>query len=225
MEQTPLRASEAEMLECWAHVAEYREDPTGGHPRRVGYLAALLAAELGFSRPQVGVLKSAANLHDIGKVVVPDAILLKPDKLTPGEFEILKKHTTVGAHLLEGSKLPVLKLAQDVVLTHHEKWDGSGYPRGLAGQAIPRSGRIVALADVFDALTHNRPYRKAYLIGTTIELIKAERGTQFDPEVVDAFLRIVEDEEKLAAFEESGPTTSSVIETFLDASVKMQHPD
>jgi putative two-component system response regulator len=126
-------------------------------------------------------------MHDIGKIGIPDAILLKPGKLTPEEFEIIKTHTVIGAKILEGDDSDILSMARDIVLGHHEKWDGSGYPFARAGESIPVSARIVALADVFDALTSERPYKMAWPLARAVEYIKANAGKHFDPELVDVF--------------------------------------
>jgi hypothetical protein len=183
-----LDAARAEMLRRLAIAAEYRDDETFQHTERVGELAARIGAELGFSTAQVRVLRAAAPLHDIGKLAIPDNILLKPGKLSPEEFEIIKTHTIRGAHLLSGSSSAVLQRASAIALTHHERWDGTGYPQCLAGERIPLAGRIVAVADVFDALTHERPYKSAWTRERAIAEIRSGSGTQFDPAVVEAFL-------------------------------------
>ena len=180
-----------DVIQRLAHVCEYREDPSGRHPQRVGDLSALLARALGWEAESVELLRQAAKLHDVGKVGVPEAILLKKGDLSTGEFEELKHHTVLGHKLLSGSPLPVFDMARDIALSHHESWDGSGYPRAIKGEATPQSGRIVALADFFDALTHDRPYRKAFSAEATMELVKDGRGTQFDPGLVDAFLSVM----------------------------------
>jgi hypothetical protein len=185
-----LDASRAEMLRRLAIAAEYRDDETFQHTERVGELAGRIGTELGFSTAQVRVLRAAAPLHDIGKLAIPDNILLKPGKLSPEEFKIIKTHTIRGAHLLSGSSSAVLQRASAIALTHHERWDGTGYPQCLAGERIPLAGRIVAVADVFDALTHERPYKSAWTRERAIAEICSGSGTQFDPAVVEAFLRV-----------------------------------
>lgn len=181
---------EVEVVERLAHACEYREDQTGEHPQRVGRLSARIAIALGSDSLDAVILRSAAMLHDIGKVAVPDSVLLKTDKLSREEFEVLKRHTTIGAQMLSGSNLPLLQMAKEIALSHHERWDGKGYPLGLAGNDIPLSGRIVAVADFLDALTHDRPYRKAFSMDMTLELVKGDLGRQFDPDVVEAFLSV-----------------------------------
>jgi putative nucleotidyltransferase with HDIG domain len=177
-----------EMLERLAMAAEFRDDNTGRHTKRVAHMAALLARNLGLPNEQVELLRQAAPLHDVGKISVPDRILLKPGPLTPEESEVMKTHPTIGAQILSGGRFPLLRLAEEIALTHHERWDGTGYPRGLRGEAIPLSGRIVALADAFDALTSPRSYKKAGSLEAAAVAIKRAAGSQFDPRVVDAFL-------------------------------------
>jgi putative two-component system response regulator len=194
-----LEASQVEVLTRLARIAEYRDEETGEHVWRVAQTAALLARELGVSKAQVELLLRAARLHDVGKVAIPDGILLKPYSLTPEEFEVIKTHTTVGAKLLSGGHSPLLKMAQVIALTHHERWDGSGYPQGLAAEQIPLEGRILAVADTFDALTHDRIYRRAWAAPAAVAKIISLRGKQFDPQVVDAFLDLYERGEITAA--------------------------
>jgi len=132
-------------------------------------------------------------MHDIGKVGIPDSILLKPGKLDPREWEAMKAHTTIGAQILSHSEVPMINLAEEVAFSHHEKWDGSGYPQGLKGEAIPLVGRITAVADVFDALTSRRPYKEPYTVVESLEIVRAARGYHFDPRVVDAFMASQDD--------------------------------
>jgi HD-GYP domain-containing protein (c-di-GMP phosphodiesterase class II) len=153
----------------------------------VGELAATLAARLGGDDEFVAHIRLAAPLHDVGKLGVPDAILLKRGRLTDDERSVMETHTTKGAAILAGSAFPVLGLAEQIALTHHERWDGTGYPARLGGDAIPVAGRIVAVADVFDALTHARPYKPAWPIERAVAEIVSGGGTQFDPHVVRAF--------------------------------------
>ncbi len=176
-----------EAIERLAHAAEYRDDDTGEHIRRVGALAALLARELGMPAIEVQRIRSAAPLHDVGKIAIADAILLKPGRLTADEFETMKTHAAIGAEILSGSDSRLLQLAEEIARTHHEHWDGNGYPAGLQGEEIPMAGRIVALADVFDALTQTRPYKDAWPIDDASAEINRLSGTQLDPLVVAAF--------------------------------------
>ncbi|TMI72413.1 MAG: HD domain-containing protein [Bacillati bacterium ANGP1] len=177
-----------EMVERLAAAAEFRDDDTGEHARRVGELSAVLARNLGLAADEIELIRRAAPLHDVGKIGIPDHILLKPGALIPEEFELMKTHVKVGAGILSEGKSDLLRLAEEIALTHHERWDGTGYPVGLKGEAIPLSGRIVAVADVFDAIISTRPYRKARSIAEAIKVIKNGGGTQFDPKVVDALM-------------------------------------
>ncbi len=173
-----------------ASLIEQREDPSGKHTERVGDISAAIARGMEFEEQEVETLRLAAQLHDLGKASVGDAIILKPSRLTGEEFERLKIHTLEGARLLEGTGLPLLDAAAQIAAHHHEAWNGSGYPHGLKGEAIPLRGRIVALADFFDSLTHDRVYRRALPRDLVIETVKTNANEQFDPEVVRAFLKI-----------------------------------
>jgi putative two-component system response regulator len=184
-----LEDSYIETFERLALAAEYRDDDTGQHTVRVGGTAALLAQELSLPAREVELLTRAAGLHDVGKIGIPDEILLAPRKLTIEEFEVVKTHTVIGAKILSGSRSPLLSMAEEIAWSHHERWDGRGYG-GLAGEEIPLYGRITTVADVFDALTHKRPYKEAWPIDEAIAEIGRQRGEQFDPQVVDAFMAI-----------------------------------
>jgi putative two-component system response regulator len=181
-----------EILRRLALAAEYRDDATLRHTERVGRAAALLAFELGIDMDGDLVYR-AAQLHDIGKIGIPDAILLKRGDLSPAEYNRMKQHTVIGARILSENRFELMRLAEEIAMTHHERWAGGGYPRGLSGEQIPLIGRVVALVDVFDALVHKRPYKDAWSIERALEEIASERGRQFDPKVVDAFDRIVGD--------------------------------
>jgi PAS domain S-box-containing protein len=185
-----LDAARAETLQRLALAAEYRDDATSQHTQRVGATAAEVGARLGLDSQQVATLREAAPLHDVGKLAIPDTILLKPGKLSVEEYELMKTHATLGARLLSGSSSPVLQMAAVIAASHHERWDGEGYPAGLVGEAIPLVGRIVAVADVFDALTHDRPYKSLWPVEQAISEIRRAAGTQFDPEVVAAFMEM-----------------------------------
>ncbi len=187
-----LDSAHAKALKRLSLSAEYRDDETFHHTERVGDTAAEIAARLGLDESQACRLRQAAPLHDIGKLAIPDRILLKPGKLSPQELEVMKTHAARGAELLHGSDSPVLEMATVIAGSHHERWDGSGYPAGLAGEAIPLVGRIVAVADVFDALTHDRPYKTAWTVKQALDEIENGAGSQFDPRVVAAFLAIQE---------------------------------
>jgi putative two-component system response regulator len=202
--------SRQEAIHCLARAGEYRDDDTGHHVTRVGRYSALIATELGFPRPAADLIEQAAQLHDVGKIGIPDAILHKPGKLDPHEFDIvrdhcgigrriinplsheesirLKTHTSVGLQIMGSTRSPVLRLAAVIAVSHHEKWDGSGYPKGLSGNAIPIEGRIVAVADVFDALSSARPYKEAFPVDKCLRILEDGRGKHFDPRVLDAFM-------------------------------------
>jgi putative two-component system response regulator len=183
--------SQIEMLERLAVTAELRDDSTGEHSYRVGKLASLLAQEFGCDEDTCFMIELAARLHDIGKIGVPDAILLKPDKLNDAERQIMRTHTTVGAELLSKSNIPHMQMAEEIARFHHEWWDGSGYPSNLSGTAIPLAARITALADVFDALTHVRPYKVAWPIDAALDEIARLKGRQFEPQLCDLFIVLV----------------------------------
>jgi putative two-component system response regulator len=185
-----LEAAQIEIIERLARAAEFRDDNTGQHTERVGQMAALLAQEAGLPDSLVSLIRRAAPLHDVGKIGIPDAVLLKLGKLTDAEFALVKTHTTIGARILSGSKFAMLRLAEEIAFSHHEHWDGGGY-EGLSGESIPLAGRIVTIADVFDALTQKRPYKAAWSIGEALAEIERQRGRQFDPTLVDAFLRVI----------------------------------
>ncbi len=184
-----LEEAQLEILERLALAAEYRDDCTGRHTRRVGELAALLASSIGLPAEHVELIHRAAPLHDIGKIGIPDGILLKPSKLTPEEYIHIKAHTDIGRIILSGSKFPILRTAERIALYHHERWDGSGYYH-LKAHSIPIEARIVSVVDVFDVITHARPYKAAASIAAAIDLIKEEREKQFDPALVDAFCEL-----------------------------------
>ena len=210
-----LERSQQEIIHCLARAAEFRDNETGRHVIRVGNYAGIVAEELGLDSDTVSVLRQAATLHDVGKIGIPDAVLLKPGRLSPEEFEIMEthcglgkkvfervspeeylslaNHTSFGAKILEVCSSPIIKTARTIALTHHEKWDGSGYPLGLAGEHIPLEGRITAVADVFDALSSKRPYKPAFPLEKCLGILKKESGAHFDPTVVDAFFRRTKD--------------------------------
>jgi putative two-component system response regulator len=183
--------SRIEMLERLAVTAELRDDSTGEHSYRVGKLSALLAQEFGCDEDTCYMIELAARLHDIGKIGVPDAILLKPDKLNEAERQIMRTHTTVGAELLSKSNIPHMQMAEEIARYHHEWWNGDGYPGNLSGTAIPLAARITALADVFDALTHQRPYKVAWPIDAALDEISRLKGRQFEPQLTDLFIVLI----------------------------------
>jgi putative two-component system response regulator len=185
-----LEEAQIEMLERLALASESRDDDTGEHTRRVGGLSAALARLAGWPEEELDVLRRAAMLHDIGKIGIPDRVLLKPGKLTNEEFDLIKTHTALGARILAGSRFRILQLAEEIASYHHEKWNGAGY-LGLKGESIPPVARIVAVADVFDVLTHSRPYKNAWPMEKALELMVRERGKHFDPHFVDCLNRLV----------------------------------
>jgi putative two-component system response regulator len=182
-----LRAAQLEILERLAQAAEFRDDDTGEHTHRVGSVVAGIGSELGMSNTEVELLERASTLHDVGKIAIPDAILLKPAKLTAEEFTQIKSHTVKGAKMLAGSRFQLLQLAEAIAHYHHENWDGTGYPSGLKADAIPIAARITAVADVYDALTHDRPYKKAWSRSQAVAEIQSLSERKFDPSVVRAF--------------------------------------
>jgi putative two-component system response regulator len=188
-----LRAAQREVLERLALAAEFRDDATGSHTRRVGVLSGRIAECLEFPADFVEAIASAAQLHDLGKIGIPDQLLLKPGSLSEEEFDILRQHTVIGAQILSGCQEPVLAMAREIALTHHERWDGCGYPSRLAGEAIPITGRIVAVADSFDAMTSDRTYRAALPEDEALREIERHAGTQFDPTIANAFLGLMRD--------------------------------
>jgi putative two-component system response regulator len=185
-----LERARAETLERLSLAADFRDDDTGQHAARVGRTVALVAERLGVGDEDAERLRCAAPLHDIGKIAIPDAILLKKGRLAAEEFERMKSHTLIGGEIVSGSSSDVLELSAVIARTHHERWDGSGYPYGLGGDEIPLAGRLSAVADVFDALTHARPYKPAWPVDDALAEMQRLRGTQFDPGVLDAFTAI-----------------------------------
>ncbi len=186
-----LFVARVEVMERLAVAAELRDDSTGEHSYRVGRLASLLAKSLGCNADMIFMIDIAARLHDIGKVGIPDGILLKPDKLNASEREVMKTHTTIGAQVLAQSQIPHMQMAEEIARCHHEWWDGNGYPSGMAGEDIPLAARITALADVYDALTHKRAYKHAWTEDSALTEILALRGRQFEPRLTDAFLALI----------------------------------
>ncbi len=210
-----LLGSRTELVHCLARLAEYRDNETGRHVIRVGRYSGLLARQLGLDEETAELIEQAAPLHDIGKIGIPDSILLKQGKLTPEEYEIMQRHvalgkgafepmsvhemrtvrthTVLGEMMVNVSTSPLLTMAAQIALTHHERWDGKGYPIGLSGEDIPISGRVVAVADVFDALSNRRPYKPAFPIEKCFAILDEGSGSQFDPKVVDAFKAVREE--------------------------------
>ena len=173
-----------------SRAAEYKDDDTGAHVQRMSHYSATVARELGLGDEEADAILRAAPMHDIGKIGIPDHVLLKPGKLNAEEWTLMQRHSMMGAEILSGSDAPIIVLAATVARSHHEKWNGAGYPDKLAGEAIPQAGRIVAIADVFDALTSRRPYKEPFSVDKALSIIKEGRGQHFDPDVVDAFFSI-----------------------------------
>jgi HD-GYP domain-containing protein (c-di-GMP phosphodiesterase class II) len=183
-----LKAAQEEILERLGRAASYRDNDTGWHVERMSRYCEVIARQLGIPEDECRLIRQAAPMHDIGKIGVSDTVLLKPGKLTESEWKQVKQHVGIGADLLSGGSTELMKLAEMIALTHHERWDGSGYPRGLKGEEIPLVGRIAAVADVFDALTSERPYKSAWSVADAVAEIESKSGVDFDPSVVAAFL-------------------------------------
>ncbi len=191
--EAELSIAQDETITRLAMAAEFRDDETAFHTVRMGHYCQILAVKHGLDPSECDLIRTASPLHDVGKIGTPDNILLKPGKLTSEEFEIIKEHTVIGHRLLSNSKSTMLEQAAIIAWTHHEKFDGSGYPRGISGTDIPLTGRIAAVCDVFDALTSDRVYKKAYPIEKAVDIIKEGRGKHFDPDLVDLFLDSMEE--------------------------------
>jgi CHASE2 domain-containing sensor protein len=188
-----LRETQLEVIHRLAHATESRDQETGLHLERISRMCERLGLALGMTATEAETLRNASLLHDVGKIGVPDAILLQPGSLSSEERELMRRHTTVGAELLSGSSSEVMRMAEEIARTHHERWDGGGYPAGLSGEQIPLVGRICAVCDVFDALLSDRPYKEPWPVPEALDQLRGERGKHFDPAVVDAFLAIVGD--------------------------------
>lgn len=186
-----LRMSHRDTLVRLANAAACRDNETGHHLTRMAKYSCLIAAALNWTEEEIEYLLFAAPMHDLGKIAIPDAILLKPGKLTDDEFEIMKTHATKGADMLKGSSSKVISMAEKIARSHHEKWDGTGYPLGLVGQDIPEVGRIVSVADCFDALTSKRPYKEPWPVEEALDYLQKYSGIWYDPTVVDAFIRVM----------------------------------
>jgi putative two-component system response regulator len=220
-----LRSAHDETVYRLVRASLCRDEETGSHIRRTGLSSELLAAAAGWDSARIEQLRLAAPMHDVGKIGIPDAILRKQGQLTPEEIAIMQAHTTLGATMLAGSESPFFQMAHDIALYHHEHWDGSGYPAGLAGEAIPEAARIVAIVDVYDALTHDRVYRRELPEDEVVKIMLAGRGTHFDPRLLDIFMsqlpemraiaQAAPDEEETAAFEAA---RAVVLKSFLSQS-------
>lgn len=187
-----VQKSEHDIISILGKTAEFRDNETSAHTVRVGEMAALIAKEFGWSDHDTELMRLAAPMHDMGKVGISDSILLKPGKLEDAEFEIMKQHSKIGHSILSQKETPLLKLAAEIALSHHEKYNGQGYPNALSGDEIPLSGAIVAVVDVFDALLSERPYKKAFSLEKALDIIKSDSGTHFHPEVVKHFINNID---------------------------------
>lgn len=185
-----IEQTQVEIIMRLGRIAEFRDNETGMHIERLADYVTLIAEELGMNKEQSMMMRYASPMHDVGKIGIPDSILLKPGKLTDDEFNVIKLHTIIGQKILSGTSLPLLELAGEIAISHHERWDGNGYPFGLKGNDIPISGRIVAISDVFDALTSERIYKTKWPIEQALDYIKEQREKQFAPDIVDAFINV-----------------------------------
>jgi len=188
-----LKQAHVDLVQRLGRAAEYKDTDTGEHIVRMSQYSKVLALALGMPEHQAELLRQAAPMHDVGKIGIPDAILLKPGRLTSEEFEHMKKHAAIGAQILANSPSPLLQLAHTLAIEHHEKWDGSGYPNGIKGEDISVEGRIVAVADVFDALTSKRPYKEAWSVEKTVLHMQKQAGAHFDPALIELFLKNLDD--------------------------------
>jgi len=192
------RCAQEETIHRLVGASMYRDEETGAHIRRVGLYAEAVAQAAGWSLANAEMLRMTAPMHDVGKIGIPDAILQKPCKLTQEEFRIMQSHAVIGASMLTGGESPMLLMAHDIALNHHERWDGTGYPNGIAGTAIPECARIVAIADVYDALTHDRVYRPAFSEREALAIVENRRGTHFDPSLLESFFNSLPDIRRIA---------------------------
>ena len=188
-----LKQAHVDLVERLGRAAEYKDTDTGEHIVRMSQYSKVLALALGMDEQRAELLRQAAPMHDVGKIGIPDAILLKPGKLTSEEFDHMKEHATIGAQILANSSSPLLQLAHTLAIEHHEKWDGSGYPNGIKGEEISVEGRIVAIADVFDALTSKRPYKEAWSVEKTVLHMQEQAGTHFDPALIELLVKNLDD--------------------------------
>jgi putative two-component system response regulator len=198
-EQTiAIRRAHEETILRLVSASRYRDEETGAHVRRTGLYCELFAEVLGWPAQRVEEIRMAAPMHDLGKIGIPDAILLKPGRLSGEEFQVMKSHTLIGARMLDRSESAILQMAHKIALSHHEYWNGGGYPRGLSGMAIPEEARILSLVDVYDALTHRRVYREALPEAEALSLLEEGRGSQFDPFLLGIFLSLVPEMRRIA---------------------------
>ena len=217
-----IEQTQVEVIIRLGKAAEFRDDETGKHIERIAAYVNLITERLGMHREQLIMMQYAAPMHDVGKIGIPDGVLMKAGKLTPDEFKIIKLHTIIGSRILSGTNLPLLELAKEIAISHHERWDGGGYPLGLKGNEIPISGRIVAIADVFDAITSKRVYKEAWSIEKALEYLMDMRGTQFDPDIVDAFFAIEDRIIKVRQAKTDSPATKPIILQIIDGDISFE---
>ncbi len=202
-----IRHAQEETIHHLISASLWRDEETGMHIRRTGLFSEALAKAAGWSTPEADRIRLAAPMHDVGKIGTPDAVLRKPGKLTPEEFEVMKLHTVIGARILSGSEEPMLRMAKEIALNHHERWDGKGYPYGLAGENIPESARIVAIVNVYDAITHDRVYRPALPDHEVLAIMREGEDTHFDPYLLTLFLSILDEIDRIAYQHQDEPST------------------
>ncbi len=188
-----LRETRRAIIDCLGRASEFRDNETGVHVIRMSMACGILARAIGLPEDEAELIQNASPMHDVGKLGIPDEILLKPGRHTPEETKIMQTHAEIGAHIMSSYSSDITNLAQEIALTHHENWDGSGYPKGLSGETIPLSGRISAICDVYDALTSKRPYKKAWSQDDAANFIRGQSGKKFDPVLVEAFLNVLPD--------------------------------
>lgn len=217
-----LKQTQLEIIIRLGKAAEFRDDETGRHIERIADYVNLISDGIGLDKEQTMMMRYASPMHDVGKIGIPDNILLKSGKLTDDEFNIIKLHTVIGGKILAGTTLPLLELAMEIALTHHERWDGSGYPCGLKGEDTPISGRIVAITDVFDALTSDRVYKTAWPIERALDYIKDQRGKQFDPKVVDAFFDVSDSIIQIRKTKSDNLPVKPIIQQILNGDVSIE---
>jgi putative two-component system response regulator len=217
-----LEHTQLEIILRLGKASEFRDDETGRHIERIADYVNLISEELGMNHDQSMMMRYAAPMHDVGKIGIPDTILLKPGRLTDEEFKIIKLHTIIGGKILTGTTLPLLELAREIAMSHHEKWDGSGYPGGLKGEDIPLSGRVVAITDVFDALTSNRVYKTAWPMEKALDFIKEQKGRHFDPDVADAFFSISDKIIKIKQSKSDDHAVKPIIQQIVDGDVSIE---
>ncbi len=217
-----LEHTQLEIIIRLGKASEFRDDETGRHIERISNYVSLIAGAMALNNEQTTLMKHASPMHDVGKIGIPDNILLKPGRLTEDEFKIIKLHTIIGSKILSGTTLPLLELAREIAVSHHERWDGNGYPQGLSKEDIPISGRIVAITDVFDALTSDRVYKSAWTIEKALDYIKEQRGKQFDPDVVDAFFSVVDKIIEIKAVKADAHPVKPIIQQIINGDVRIE---